>query len=136
MLLLDNQSHCALFATGSKQREKPNLRAQLRAQLKRVSLRRLSLFTEVKISNKSFWDHYKCISQEQTGLMGEMHDSSFPNAPKIRAIMNLAEIESPEHYSKARADEYRAWLAWRLTDIDSGDAGKGLHNELEALSKC
>jgi hypothetical protein len=68
--------------------------------------------------------------------MGEMCDFSFPNAPKLRAIMNLAETESPEHYSKARADEYRARLVWRFTDIDSGgDGGKDLNSELEALSK-
>lgn len=100
-----------------------------------MSISRFSSVDEVKTSKRSFWDLYKDIAKKETGLMEEMCDSTFPNAPKLRAIMNLAEKESPEHYSRARADEYRAWLAWRLTDIDSGDGGKDLQNELEALSR-
>ena len=38
---------------------------------------------------------HKVIANDHTGLMGEMSDSSFPSAPKLRAIMNLAETESP-----------------------------------------
>ncbi|CAB9511947.1 expressed unknown protein [Seminavis robusta] len=125
------QAPLSLCPFASRGQRKPNRRTLL----KKLPARPFASSTPSNdvSSTTSFWELYQKIANEYTGLFGDSLDAPdiLAGAPLLRAIVNMAEHQSPQEYARCNADQYRAWMVEGL----SSNRVSNLMAELESLRR-